>query len=281
MKRTKLQGFTLIELLVVIAIIAILAAILFPVFAQAKLAAKKIADISNMKQIGLGLQMYASDNDDQLPQAATYDASISTFVLWSSTPTLQPYLKSREILKSPAEGGANPNVPVASLPAGVNSAPQRSYFVNSFYDADIQANAAAVFGPDFVGSASGVFGVRDGAGTILGSGAGMGAFSSPSDLVLLFGGAEAAQRTMGQTGLANTEVLYNNSLELITGLDALDFANGTWGGTANNDSRKVWHRFTEGSNYGFADSSARFIRAAGLKQGQYLDARRFVPDAGF
>ena len=58
------KAFTLIELLVVIAIIAILAAILFPVFAQAKLAAKKSADLSNSKQIGIGLQLYIADNDD-------------------------------------------------------------------------------------------------------------------------------------------------------------------------------------------------------------------------
>lgn len=57
-------AFTLIELLVVIAIIAILAAILFPVFAQAKLAAKKTADLSNVKNIALGAAIYTSDNDD-------------------------------------------------------------------------------------------------------------------------------------------------------------------------------------------------------------------------
>jgi prepilin-type N-terminal cleavage/methylation domain-containing protein len=58
------RAFTLIELLVVIAIIAILAAILFPVFAQAKFAAKKTATLSGLKQIALGLQMYSNDNDD-------------------------------------------------------------------------------------------------------------------------------------------------------------------------------------------------------------------------
>jgi prepilin-type N-terminal cleavage/methylation domain-containing protein len=61
------KAFTLIELLVVIAIIAILAAILFPVFAQAKAAAKRTADISNVKNIGLGMQMYTADTDDTLP----------------------------------------------------------------------------------------------------------------------------------------------------------------------------------------------------------------------
>src|ERR1700722_472493 len=58
------KGFTLIELLVVIAIIAILAAILFPVFAQAKLAAKKSSDLSNLKQIALSTFLYLNDYDD-------------------------------------------------------------------------------------------------------------------------------------------------------------------------------------------------------------------------
>lgn len=61
------KAFTLIELLVVIAIIAILAAILFPVFASAKVAAKKTTCASNMRQIGLGLTMYSDDHDGLLP----------------------------------------------------------------------------------------------------------------------------------------------------------------------------------------------------------------------
>ncbi len=64
----KSKAFTLVELLVVIAIIAILAAILFPVFAQAKAAAKKTACLSNGRQIGLALMMYLGDNDDRYPQ---------------------------------------------------------------------------------------------------------------------------------------------------------------------------------------------------------------------
>jgi prepilin-type N-terminal cleavage/methylation domain-containing protein/prepilin-type processing-associated H-X9-DG protein len=67
----KRKGFTLIELLVVIAIIAILAAILFPVFAQAKAAAKKIACLSNFNQMTKAMMMYQSDYDDGFPHSNT------------------------------------------------------------------------------------------------------------------------------------------------------------------------------------------------------------------
>jgi prepilin-type N-terminal cleavage/methylation domain-containing protein/prepilin-type processing-associated H-X9-DG protein len=70
------QGFTLIELLVVIAIIAILAAILFPVFAQAKEASKKAVAISNQKQIGLAFMMYVNDHDDVLPNLTWADSFV-------------------------------------------------------------------------------------------------------------------------------------------------------------------------------------------------------------
>lgn len=72
------RAFTLIELLVVIAIIAVLAAILFPVFAQAKVAAKKATAISNQKQIGLAFMLYAGDNDDVLPNLTWADSFNNT-----------------------------------------------------------------------------------------------------------------------------------------------------------------------------------------------------------
>jgi len=74
-RETKIGGFTLIELLVVIAIIAILAAILFPVFAQAREAARLTQCASNMRQIGLALLSYASDHDDGLPLRREYRLS--------------------------------------------------------------------------------------------------------------------------------------------------------------------------------------------------------------
>ena len=67
----RLKGFTLIELLVVIAIIAILAAILFPVFARAREAARKITCVSNMRQLGTGVMMYTQDYDETMPTGAS------------------------------------------------------------------------------------------------------------------------------------------------------------------------------------------------------------------
>jgi prepilin-type N-terminal cleavage/methylation domain-containing protein len=94
------NAFTLIELLVVIAIIAILAAILFPVFAQAKAQAKKISCLSNVKQEGLSILMYINDADDSGP-GGYYELNHKdgTYVMAAR---LNPYIKNRQIWKDPA-----------------------------------------------------------------------------------------------------------------------------------------------------------------------------------
>ncbi|CAN5568746.1 hypothetical protein BH11ARM1_BH11ARM1_08350 [soil metagenome] len=92
------RAFTLIELLVVIAIIAILAAILFPVFAQAKVAAKKTADLSNVKQLNLAVQMYGGDNDDTFPFCWGYGGNS---IPWHQA--VDPYSKNLQIWKSPVD----------------------------------------------------------------------------------------------------------------------------------------------------------------------------------
>jgi prepilin-type N-terminal cleavage/methylation domain-containing protein len=98
------KAFTLIELLVVIAIIAILAAILFPVFAQAKAAAKKTADLSNTKQIGTAVQIYLNDSDDTYPSAYYYINNLNSsggYAHWSGV--LQPYVKNTDMFVSPID----------------------------------------------------------------------------------------------------------------------------------------------------------------------------------
>jgi len=88
------KGFTLIELLVVIAIIAILAAILFPVFAQAKAAAKTTATLSNIKQVGLGVMMYSNDYDDGTPM---YEYTDSNGYACYFPRIMYPYVKNANV----------------------------------------------------------------------------------------------------------------------------------------------------------------------------------------
>lgn len=90
-------GFTLIELLVVIAIIAILAAILFPVFARARENARRTSCLSNLKQIGLGFAQYCSDYDGHYPPA--WDTTAN----WGWAAMLQPYVKSNQLFQCPSE----------------------------------------------------------------------------------------------------------------------------------------------------------------------------------
>jgi len=104
MKGKRGYGFTLIELLVVIAIIAILAAILFPVFARAKEAAKKAADLSNVKQISTALQLYSTDYDDYLPQPGWSPIQVApgqnSCYCWRFN--ILPYMKSVNLMSSPS-----------------------------------------------------------------------------------------------------------------------------------------------------------------------------------
>lgn len=115
MRRNQNNGFTLIELLVVIAIIAILAAILFPVFAQAKEAAKKTACLSNDKQMATALMLYAGDNEDTLQQTSwENDATHPYQVHW--TFLLQPYIKNWDMFRCASDSA--PIKPKVACPNG-------------------------------------------------------------------------------------------------------------------------------------------------------------------
>jgi len=93
--KVKQHGFTLIELLVVIAIIAILAAILFPVFGRAREKARQTSSASNCRQLSLAVSMYVQDSDETYPKA---DHSATSY--WPQL--LLPYMKNKDILRCPS-----------------------------------------------------------------------------------------------------------------------------------------------------------------------------------
>lgn len=154
------SAFTLIELLVVIAIIAILAAILFPVFAQAKKSAKITLTLSNIKQLGLGARMYAADYDDMnamtvqaIKDSANNWMDWTTYVSW--TQMIYPYTKNVNIYwhglsTMPANGSTTPDGFVFKVQyTPVNSAVSDSWGMWTQY-ATIAPNAVALNGWDGV-----------------------------------------------------------------------------------------------------------------------------------
>lgn len=140
--RNVIKGFTLIELLVVIAIIAILAAILFPVFARARENARRSSCQSNLKQIGLGFFQYTQDYDEKFPLVST-TATVAAAtnpqlqnhaageVGWAEI--LQPYLKSTQIFQCPSE--TNPPVATGGTTAG---------YTDYFYNTNLHGQSQAV-----------------------------------------------------------------------------------------------------------------------------------------
>jgi len=125
----KRRGFTLIELLVVIAIIAILAAILFPVFARAREKARQTSCLSNVKQLSLGMLMYTQDYDERLPRCDCNSYHQGT--CWAIC--TQPYVKNAQIFVCPSDSGMMRLTPGAPNPCGGG----RPDMGNYFYEIDL------------------------------------------------------------------------------------------------------------------------------------------------
>ena len=152
----KARGFTLIELLVVIAIIAILASILFPVFAQARDKARSISCLSNTRQIGLSVLMYEQDYDETYPlNTSEFPGELNNYDI-SWVKATQPYIKSLPLMSCPngglnGDGKPTPNINDSGQPTCENAAnncqntiggPVTSYGMPST-QAFIQANHGA------------------------------------------------------------------------------------------------------------------------------------------
>jgi prepilin-type N-terminal cleavage/methylation domain-containing protein len=129
---TRHRAFTLIELLVVIAIIAILAAILFPVFAQAKLAAKGSASLSNIKQLALASLMYSNDYDDQF--VSCFMDATSPSIGWQQSWGMLtiPYIKNYGIFLDPTDS--------TQVGTSYNSGPKVSYIANGILQFGLDNN---------------------------------------------------------------------------------------------------------------------------------------------
>ena len=132
------SGFTLIELLVVIAIIAILASILFPVFARARENARRSSCQSNLKQIGLGVAQYTQDYDEKMPSGRMAGNN------WEIN--LQPYLKSYQVFLCPS----NTRNTVAMNDGAASGSPVRS-MVSYAAPVEVTPNGAAFGGRDAAG----------------------------------------------------------------------------------------------------------------------------------
>ena len=132
MQSVSRRAFTLIELLIVIAIIAILAAILFPVFARARENARRASCQSNLKQIGLGIMQYTQDYDEQMPPRLV---SASPSMTWKDI--IQPYVKSIQIFACPS----NPIAKEVTLQSTFNA--PAGYNPNSSHSLAVFGNTGA------------------------------------------------------------------------------------------------------------------------------------------
>jgi prepilin-type N-terminal cleavage/methylation domain-containing protein/prepilin-type processing-associated H-X9-DG protein len=228
------SGFTLIELLVVIAIIAILAAILFPVFARARENARRASCQSNLKQIALGVFQYKQDYDEKLPRTGTSYANYFTYgnpYGWADA--TQPYLKSTQILQCPSET----NGPATGTTTFGDSPPAHALNYNDYF-----MNTAALGAADAT-------------------------FNAPALTVLLGDSlnGNAANRSDG-CSLAYADQSYTTTGSACTTAQSYitNFTNlaGTVGALG---------RHLDGANYAFADGHVKWLKGSIIGGGTVIN----------
>jgi prepilin-type N-terminal cleavage/methylation domain-containing protein/prepilin-type processing-associated H-X9-DG protein len=261
MKR-RFPGFTLIELLVVIAIIAILAAILFPVFAQAREKARATQCLSNVRQLGTAIAMYTQDNDEFMPYNYMYNFDCPNFnnqtELYWWQDLCRPYVKNEQVYTCPS---ASPHTGYDYLrPANTPNPLIRDYIANASWGFHANGESLVVNGVEYGAWAPNIAGpftnmwcnpsislaaIEDSAGTIA-----------------IFDGAYPYSEIW--RGL-QTDAYYNATSKCS---EAVDY--GSWGDPRPQDVRChdgfVAKRHTGGFNASFCDGHAKFIRNSRLGQ---------------
>jgi prepilin-type N-terminal cleavage/methylation domain-containing protein/prepilin-type processing-associated H-X9-DG protein len=233
----KRRGFTLIELLVVIAIIAILAAILFPVFAQAREKARQSSCISNMKQLGTAMLTYVQDYDETYPAdpqlpvpggTPAVPANTVTFAL----ATIDPYVKNAGIKKCPSEGAAL--VRSDGLPGAIPATDQ-----GCSYKATAATPAGTASGSDFLNTW----------GVIRWNGISISEVSAPADTIAIAEGHSPCPSCPADT--PRTANYWWRRYVTGTGMAAAT-------GRAFKADCMVTNRHSSGANYVFADGHAKY-----------------------
>ena len=134
-------GFTLIELLVVIGIIAILSALLFPVFAQARESGRRTACAAHLRQLGEALRMYAQDHDERLPRQYIIPPQGTDLTAWDVL--VQPYVKNREVIACPSDT-RSPRLDIKGVGQGIKRSYRFPNNTNGISLAQISAASATV-----------------------------------------------------------------------------------------------------------------------------------------
>jgi prepilin-type N-terminal cleavage/methylation domain-containing protein/prepilin-type processing-associated H-X9-DG protein len=262
------RAFTLIELLVVIAIIAILAAILFPVFAQAREKARATSCLSNMKQISLGMIMYSQDYDEMYPLYCAGFATVARVQnpldpndrpggttgigrrnMWQAQ--IHPYLKSWDIYSCPSDLPPNTN-PIVKFH-------NISYGYNYGYLSKLEVTQD----PEPTGPAQWF------------SGKSQGGIQRPAEIVMLTdtGGRAAFGATASTLGSMvnppdawpSTEYFYGPDT-VGWGTNCGNYYKGTGGAKWANTGGAAW-RHNEGFNVTYADGHAKFSKIGALMEG--------------
>lgn len=241
-KRVVARGFTLIELLVVIAIIAILAAILFPVFAQARESARRTSCLSNMRQLGTGVAMYTQDYDETTPTVYNGNGSCSH----AEYVEIYPYLKNLQILACPDGGSSGDTIPACALASGKLPAAPANFHTHYGYN----------WGP-LIYAGGGLH------GPVISQTAPAANYQAGVSLAAIVAPADC--------------VVYGDSYDTYRPTIGFEWMLGSYSGGTSNGSIRHGARF----NFSFADGHAKLINMAGgtVSGHRYLLPKNQADDA--